>query len=618
MKNIILILLLMQFEAINAQNWLTNGDFEQHRSLYPYGGFNNNEEFAAIMRPWRNMSGWTSICDVNYQKSNDELQRTDCPFDKVKPHSGSTMIQLSYHASCLDGMHRTRGCAGYIATTLPKPMEIGKNYELSFWINILPPDEPDYVQHIGGTFFPKMFASKYGAMLEGAPFLLDTVIFNQWYQVKWRVKPTCNLQCFAIGVFRGKNGPEVNGLDHDNFFFVDDVVFQEIKEDTLGVKQLPKAFCKYESVENDAQIEEINGTVVYYGSGDSLLTNEDMLALDSFALRLKGHAEAVYTIEGYTDNVGSAHLSLSNARVESVLTYLEKQHQIPRFRFIPFYNGDKNPTADNSTEIGRSQNRRVEINQLTANLPDVIYRNVLMQVFEGNNDLAFRYLEKWLLVADVKKNLLMQNDPRIEPLKKDKKWPLIVNKVRKSYQFYKKPALAYALDSLWIEDQRGRTLEKYIENLQTYLIRRDSSEKRWDVFFPYDTGAVYEKNTQYRIQKISKIIDKHGWPKTSEVGKRAAKAAFVCFAHTEDTVLLKKTLPLLEKSCKEGEAEWIYYATILDHYLMKIGKPQKYGTQYKIDPLDEDKLELFPLENEELVNKWRSEIGLEALSRFKR
>jgi outer membrane protein OmpA-like peptidoglycan-associated protein len=615
---LLFILNIFILNSILSQNLLQNGDFEAHRDITCLACYTNDENFAATIKPWRKMvGGKTIICDCKYKKNSDEQRRTDCLFDKIKPHSGCTMMQLDYSANCRSGDHQSFGCASYLATTLPKPLEIGKNYELSFWINILIPDDIDYVQHIGVTFFPKMFQNKYGAMLQGTPFVLDTIIYNEWYKVRWIIKPTCALQCFAIGVFRDDKGPLVNGeFDHDNFYYVDDVEIKEYKAKTNETHEIGLSFCKYENQSNGPIFTEIEGISVFFDSGDSILTSENYMALDSFALRVKGRSEAAFSINGHTDNVGNDHLNLSKARVESALIYLEKQHKISRSRFMTNFQGDQSPNADNSTELGRSQNRRVEIRHVSYNLPDVVYRNVLLAVFDKKQEIAFQYLEIWLNIAEVNDKILMQNDPRLYPLKNHKRWKNVLPKVKNAYKLYSKPAFAYALDSLWLEDQRGRTLEKYIENLQAYRIETDSSDKRWDVFFPYDTGALYEKNHQHRQTKMFNLLLKNGYPKTSEVGKRAAKAVFLIMAHATDISIINQFLPQLESNCKIGEAEWIYYATIYDHSKVLEGKPQRYGTQYKLNPLDEKKMEMYPLENAVMMNIERGKIGLAPLKGY--
>lgn len=76
----------------------------------------------------------------------------------------------------------------------------------------------------------------------------------------------------------------------------------------------------------------------------------------------KAFGNARIRIEGNTDNVGSAasNKALSLKRAQSVATYLETEHGMPKNRFVIVGNGPDNPIADNNTEAGRAKNRRTD------------------------------------------------------------------------------------------------------------------------------------------------------------------------------------------------------------------------------------------------------------------
>jgi OOP family OmpA-OmpF porin len=67
------------------------------------------------------------------------------------------------------------------------------------------------------------------------------------------------------------------------------------------------------------------------------------------------------TIEGHTDNVGSAkyNLALSQRRADAVLKYLVEKHKVDPARLEAKGYGLEKPVADNGTEEGRRENRRV-------------------------------------------------------------------------------------------------------------------------------------------------------------------------------------------------------------------------------------------------------------------
>jgi outer membrane protein OmpA-like peptidoglycan-associated protein len=70
-------------------------------------------------------------------------------------------------------------------------------------------------------------------------------------------------------------------------------------------------------------------------------------------------------VHGYTDNVGvaSTNLTLSERRAEAVQRWLTTSAALafPEGRLRTFGHGQDSPVADNGSEAGRAQNRRVEI-----------------------------------------------------------------------------------------------------------------------------------------------------------------------------------------------------------------------------------------------------------------
>jgi outer membrane protein OmpA-like peptidoglycan-associated protein len=67
-------------------------------------------------------------------------------------------------------------------------------------------------------------------------------------------------------------------------------------------------------------------------------------------------------IEGHTDTKGAAskNLQLSESRARSVMSYLTNQG-VPPARITAVGKGQEQPVADNTTQAGRAQNRRIEI-----------------------------------------------------------------------------------------------------------------------------------------------------------------------------------------------------------------------------------------------------------------
>ena len=84
--------------------------------------------------------------------------------------------------------------------------------------------------------------------------------------------------------------------------------------------------------------------------------------LSSVGLVLKKFNKTIVDVYGYTDNTGSEqhNQDLSQRRAVSVATILANQG-IDQRRFYIEGKGEGDPIANNATETGRAQNRRVEI-----------------------------------------------------------------------------------------------------------------------------------------------------------------------------------------------------------------------------------------------------------------
>jgi outer membrane protein OmpA-like peptidoglycan-associated protein len=84
--------------------------------------------------------------------------------------------------------------------------------------------------------------------------------------------------------------------------------------------------------------------------------------LDQVAQTLQQNPEVIAQVVGHTDSTGQPayNQTLSVNRAQSVVNYLSQRGVAPQ-RLSAEGRGDTQPIADNNTEAGRAQNRRVEI-----------------------------------------------------------------------------------------------------------------------------------------------------------------------------------------------------------------------------------------------------------------
>ena len=147
-------------------------------------------------------------------------------------------------------------------------------------------------------------------------------------------------------------------------------------------KKMDKAKAEAEAVKN-AQVEQVtdaNGLAavkvtfdsgILFSTGSSTLAASAKSSLQQFATVLKNNADCDIAIQGYTDNAGwknstaaqsvEKNKALSLDRATAVSSYLQSlgvsAAQLKSVEGL----GEANPVADNSTEAGKAQNRRVEV-----------------------------------------------------------------------------------------------------------------------------------------------------------------------------------------------------------------------------------------------------------------
>jgi len=117
----------------------------------------------------------------------------------------------------------------------------------------------------------------------------------------------------------------------------------------------------------DAYAESEKQTVTFKVNS-SALDNMGKGTLDKIAGDMSGQRQGyMIEIQGFTDSTGSEqfNIGLSQRRAESVERYLVSKN-IPLYRISIVGLGEDNPVADNKTNQGRAQNRRVEVRVLKA------------------------------------------------------------------------------------------------------------------------------------------------------------------------------------------------------------------------------------------------------------
>ena len=125
-----------------------------------------------------------------------------------------------------------------------------------------------------------------------------------------------------------------------------------------------------------ADIDQYNvkGTTnVYFETGKWAISETAKAELCAAAAQAEAQPNALLLVVGYTDSVGNEdyNQTLSERRAARVMNHLQQACRWKPYRMLtPTGMAESDPAADNSTEQGRAQNRRVMVNVLVSKAVD--------------------------------------------------------------------------------------------------------------------------------------------------------------------------------------------------------------------------------------------------------
>lgn len=125
----------------------------------------------------------------------------------------------------------------------------------------------------------------------------------------------------------------------------------KLKQTNLEIETIGKEEKKLVTPEN-----------IIFDRNSSVIKSSFKSSLDTVVEILQKYPDNDVLVSGYTDDTGTAAVNeqLSKKRASSVASYLiSKGIKSSRIKIVG--RGSEDPVASNSTELGREQNRRVEI-----------------------------------------------------------------------------------------------------------------------------------------------------------------------------------------------------------------------------------------------------------------
>lgn len=209
------------------------------------------------------------------------------------------------------------------------------------------------------TFFGHAQTSKFAPLLvkvvneKNQPISYDKILFHGRSNGKTIVGIT------------GLNGSFKTNLPVGDIYDIKiDAIGEQMKYNTLEIPSIPDD-SEYEVMELMIYYElpfSVTLSNLQFETGKTAIQSSSYPSLNQLAEYLIRKKTQKITIAGHTDNVGdpAANNALSLNRAEAVKKYLVSKG-VPVGLLQTKGYGDSKPIADNSTETGRSMNRRTEI-----------------------------------------------------------------------------------------------------------------------------------------------------------------------------------------------------------------------------------------------------------------
>jgi OOP family OmpA-OmpF porin len=111
-----------------------------------------------------------------------------------------------------------------------------------------------------------------------------------------------------------------------------------------------------------------DATVVHFAVNKYTLSKDDKEKLDAMATQLGSQQRYFITVEGFTDQTGTAAINdqLSRSRADAVISYLVGSHDVPVYRIHMVGLGSQKLIDEGKGRKAREASRRVEVTLFTA------------------------------------------------------------------------------------------------------------------------------------------------------------------------------------------------------------------------------------------------------------
>lgn len=344
-KNYLIILLLLVGFALSSQNLVRDGGFENYKKC-PQGVTHQISELQ--LRYWYIPTKGTTDYFNKCSKKGVSIPSNQVGYQDT--HSGNGYAGF---LSAKLGNERE-----YIQSELIQPLINGEEYYVEFWVSLA--DYSIYgISKLGAYFSNSIIREDFIKPLKVNPQIvmnepiLDTM---SWVKVSGIFKAQGGEKYITIGSFSSsskclvKTGRKIFPKEKSAYYYLDDVLVEPVKKDTIITKQYTSELNKPIILKN-----------ITFEFGKSQLKESSFAELNTLAAELNANPSYQISLSGHTDNIGQEedNLELSQARAKAVAEYLTSKGIAPTRITYKGY-GSQQPISTNDTEQGREQNRRVE------------------------------------------------------------------------------------------------------------------------------------------------------------------------------------------------------------------------------------------------------------------
>jgi outer membrane protein OmpA-like peptidoglycan-associated protein len=225
--------------------------------------------------------------------------------------------------------------------------------ERSFEFQELPSDEFAMLSQdlSDGRFSVELFASKERLSLDDPKF----AAIRKHYPVVERFDPVRAAFTYSVG-----ETSDVQEL-YEIYRKVKELQFLESEVFALEVEKVMDLSNLGNASLDELNKSKLSTTAIHFAFKSAAIEPEAGSILSTIQATLQQHPELSLVIEAHTDDIGSRsyNLDLSQQRANAVVMHLSGSGIDPE-RLVAIGHGKNQPVADNATEAGRSQNRRVE------------------------------------------------------------------------------------------------------------------------------------------------------------------------------------------------------------------------------------------------------------------